>query len=133
MTVRDLMTTNAVSCRPEINLAALGALMWEHDCGLIPVVDDRETVTGVITDRDISIALSTRDKQPSKITAGEIMTMPAFVCSPDEAPAQGPASDHGPAVVERSRSFSAAIANEGSGLAIHLTKCRHRAAHDGWS
>jgi CBS domain-containing protein len=78
------MTTNAVSCRRETNLAALGALMWEHDCGLIPVVDGREAVTGVITDRDICIALSTRDRQPSKITAGEITTMPAFVCSPDD-------------------------------------------------
>lgn len=84
MKVRDRMTTNAVSCRPETNLAAVGALMWEHDCGLIPVVDDTEKVTGVITDRDICIALSTRDRQPSKITAREITTAPAFVCSPDD-------------------------------------------------
>ena len=84
MKVRDLMTTNAVSCRPDTNLAAVGALMWEHDCGLIPVVDDTERVSGVITDRDICIALSTRDKQPSRITAREITTAPAFVCSPDD-------------------------------------------------
>lgn len=84
MKVRDLMTTNAVSCRPETNLAAVGALMWEHDCGLIPVVDDTERVTGVITDRDICIALSTKDRQPSKITSREIATAPALVCSPDD-------------------------------------------------
>jgi CBS domain-containing protein len=78
------MTTNAAFCRRETNLAAVGALMWEHDCGLIPVLDDKEKVTGVITDRDICIALSTRDRQPSKITAGEITTAPAFVCSPDD-------------------------------------------------
>ena len=84
MKVRDLMTTNAVSCRPETNLAAVGALMWEHDCGLIPVVDETDKVTGVITDRDICIALSTRDRQPSKIMAREITTTPAFVCSPDD-------------------------------------------------
>ena len=84
MKVRDLMTTNAAFCRRETNLAAVGALMWEHDCGLIPVLDDKEKVTGVITDRDICIALSTRDRQPSKITAGEITTAPAFVCSPDD-------------------------------------------------
>jgi CBS domain-containing protein len=84
MKVRDLMTTNAIFCRPETNLAAVGALMWQHDCGFIPVVDDKEKVTGVITDRDICIALSTRDRQPSKITAREITTAPAFVCSPDD-------------------------------------------------
>jgi CBS domain-containing protein len=84
MKVRDLMTTSTVFCRPETNLAAVGALMWEHDCGLIPVVDDGEKVTGVITDRDVCIALSTRDRQPSKITAGEVTAAPAFVCSPDD-------------------------------------------------
>ena len=84
MKVRDIMSTNAVSCRPDTNLAAVGALMWEHDCGLIPVVDEAEQVTGVITDRDICIALSTRDRQPSKITAREITAAPAFVCSPDD-------------------------------------------------
>src|SRR5215467_1479891 len=76
MKVRDLMTTNAAFCRPETNLAAVGALMWEHDCGLIPVVDDPGKVTGVITDRDICIALSTRDRQPSKIMTREITTSP---------------------------------------------------------
>ena len=84
MKVRDIMSANAAFCRPETNLAAVGALMWEYDCGLIPVVDDTERVTGVITDRDICIALSTRDKQPSKIMAREITTAPAFVCSPDD-------------------------------------------------
>jgi CBS domain-containing protein len=84
MKVRDLMTTNAVFCRSETNLAAVGALMWEHDCGFIPVVDETEKVTGVITDRDICIALSTRDRQPSQITAGEVTTAPAFVCLSDD-------------------------------------------------
>jgi CBS domain-containing protein len=84
MKVRDLMTTNAVSCRSETNLAAVGALMWEHDCGFIPVVDEMEKVTGVITDRDLCIALTTRDRQPSYITAREVTTSPAFVCSPDD-------------------------------------------------
>jgi CBS domain-containing protein len=84
MKVRDLMTTNAAFCRPETNLAAVGALMWKHDCGFIPVVDHTEKVTSVITDRDICIALTTKDRQPSKITAGEITAAPAFVCSPDD-------------------------------------------------
>ena len=84
MKVRDLMTTNIAFCRSETNLAAVGALMWEHDCGFIPIVGDTEKVTGVITDRDICIALSTRDRQPSQITAREVTSVPAFVCSPDD-------------------------------------------------
>ena len=84
MKVRDLMTKTAVSCRSETSLAAAGALMWENDCGLLPIVSETGKVNGVVTDRDICIALSTRDGQSSQITAGEVAKPAAFVCSPDD-------------------------------------------------
>ena len=84
MKVRDLMTKNAVSCRSEMSLAAAGALLWENDCGLLPFVDEAGKVTGVVTDRDICIALSTRDGQPSRITVGEVVKPQALVCAPED-------------------------------------------------
>ena len=84
MKVRDIMSAAAVSCRSEMSLAAAGALMWENDCGLLPIVNDTGKVAGVITDRDICIALSTRDKQPSQMGIGEVARPSAFVCSPDD-------------------------------------------------
>lgn len=84
MKVRDIMTTNAVSCRSEMSLAAAGALMWENDCGLLPIVNESGRVTAVITDRDICIAVSTRDRLPSQITTGEVARPPAVICFPDD-------------------------------------------------
>ena len=84
MNVSDLMSKSAVPSRPEMTLAAAGALMWQNDCGLLPIVNHTGKVTGVITDRDICIALSTRDGPSSQITAGEVAKPSAFVCSPDD-------------------------------------------------
>jgi len=84
MKVCDVMTKTVASCRPETNLAAAGALMWQSDCGVLPVIDDRHRVTGVLTDRDICIALTTRDRRASAITVGEVVTGRAIVCAPDD-------------------------------------------------
>ncbi len=32
--------------------------MWDHDCGFVPIVDAAGRVAGVVTDRDICIALA---------------------------------------------------------------------------
>ena len=81
MKVSDLMTKPAASCRPETNLAAAGALMWENDCGVLPVLNDRQQVIGVITDRDICIALATRNGRASEITVADVCTHEPALCS----------------------------------------------------
>ena len=84
MKVRDIMTKTAFSCRSGMSLAEAGALMWEHDCGLLPLLNDAGKVIGVITDRDVCIALSTRDRLPSEIRIGEVARSSVIVCSPDD-------------------------------------------------
>lgn len=84
MKVRDLMTKTVACCHAETNLAAAGALMWETDCGILPVVDERSRVTGVLTDRDVCIALTTGDRRPSAVTVGQVSPPRAFVCGQDE-------------------------------------------------
>lgn len=83
MKVRDLMTETIASCHPETNLAAAGALMWETDCGVLPVVDERRKVIAVLTDRDACIFLTTSDRRASSVKVGDVVTMRAFVCAPD--------------------------------------------------
>ena len=56
MKVHQLMSRDVKSCRPDESLAAAARLMWDFDCGAIPVVDDERRVLGVITDRDICMA-----------------------------------------------------------------------------
>ena len=84
MKVRDLMTTNAITCSPETNLATAAGLMWDNDCGALPIVNVQGQVMGVITDRDICMAASTKDKPPSAITAWETASGKAITCGPDD-------------------------------------------------
>jgi CBS domain-containing protein len=82
MKVRDLMTRNVQSCEPNTNLAAATELMWKADCGVLPVVEDGK-LTGILTDRDICMALGTRNRPASEITAGEVATAEVATCTPD--------------------------------------------------
>jgi CBS domain-containing protein len=81
MKVREIMVSNLVWCHPETNLAAATALLWEHKCGILPVVDPDHRPIGVITDRDICIAVGTRGKLAQDITVGQVISGTVFACS----------------------------------------------------
>jgi CBS domain-containing protein len=80
MTVKDVMTEQVTTCRPETNLATAVALMWENDCGVLPVLADTGELAGIVTDRDICIALGTRNRLPSEITVREVMETTTLIC-----------------------------------------------------
>jgi CBS domain-containing protein len=82
------MTSNVATCRPEINLAAAAGLMWRYDCGVIPVVDGNQKVVGVITDRDICMAVAMNNRFASEIAVGEVISGEVFACSPDDEVSQ---------------------------------------------
>ena len=73
MTVRELQTSDVKTVSPDTDLAAVAQLMWDGDCGAVPVVSDDRTVVGMITDRDICIAAATRAKPPADIRASEVI------------------------------------------------------------
>jgi signal-transduction protein with cAMP-binding, CBS, and nucleotidyltransferase domain len=58
--------------------------MWEADCGFLPVVADDGKVLGVITDRDIAIALGTRPQLAAEIAVNEVMSEKLYACSPSD-------------------------------------------------
>lgn len=74
MLVNELSTRNVVSCLPETDLASVASLLWDHDCGILPVVDSNRNVIGVLTDRDICMALATRDRLASQLSARDVMS-----------------------------------------------------------
>ncbi len=59
MNVSDLMTTAVKSCVIGDSLQRAAQLMWENDCGVVPVLDGEGRVVGMITDRDICMAAYT--------------------------------------------------------------------------
>jgi CBS domain-containing protein len=60
MNTSDLMTTAVQSCHADDNLQRAMQIMWDHDCGVVPVVDRDNRVIGMITDRDVAVAAYTQ-------------------------------------------------------------------------
>ena len=84
MKVKDLMTTDVKHCGVETNLAAAAKIMWEGDCGAVPVTDERDRVVGVITDRDICIAAATRPRTEGEIPVKDVISKDLHTCSPGD-------------------------------------------------
>ena len=72
------------ACRPETNLAEAVKLMWEGDCGALPVVKSHGKVCGMITDRDICVAVATRGETADRIAVRDVTVGKAYTCAPDD-------------------------------------------------
>src|SRR6186997_1295126 len=84
MKVKDIMTTDVRTCSPDTNVGAAAALMLDADCGVLPVVDTEGKLVGVVTDRDMYIALATRNKRASQVTVGEVARKTVVTCGPED-------------------------------------------------
>jgi CBS domain-containing protein len=76
-----VMTRDVEACGPEADLASAAAIMWRRDCGAAPVVDGDGRVVGMITDRDICMALATRGQPATEVKVGEVMSHPVQACT----------------------------------------------------
>lgn len=79
----EIMSGEPRVCSPETNLAAAAALMLEADCGFLPVIQAGR-LAGVVTDRDLYIALATRNRLASQLTVADVLQTPVHTCRPDD-------------------------------------------------
>ena len=80
MNVQDIMTSDVQCCGPDTNLATAAKIMWDTDCGVLPVLNVEGQVLGVITDRDICMACATKNRAPSEITVRETVSRKTYTC-----------------------------------------------------
>lgn len=83
MRVQDIMTKDVCSCDSGTNAAVAAAMMWTQDCGSLPVLEDGRVV-GMVTDRDLFIALGTGNRNAGDLPVGEIMGREVFSCRPSD-------------------------------------------------
>ena len=62
MNVEHVMTREARTCGPHDSMTQAAQIMWESDCGCVPVVDADGKAIGMITDRDICMAAYTQGR-----------------------------------------------------------------------
>lgn len=84
MKVKEVMTPDPQAIWLTQSLADAAKLMWENDCGVLPIVKDGRTVIGMITDRDICMGAAMRDKTPSSISVEEVMTGQVYSVKPED-------------------------------------------------
>lgn len=80
MRVQDIMLRQPRVVKPTDCLAAAGTLMAEVGCGVLPVVDPDHVVVGILTDRDIALALTARNELASDVDVHEVMTSEVWTC-----------------------------------------------------
>jgi CBS domain-containing protein len=85
MNVRDVMTRDAKGCSPDTSLESVAMMMWDHNCGSIPVVDPTGTPIGLITDRDIAMSAALGHKPLWELTARDVLNGRAvYTCRADD-------------------------------------------------
>jgi CBS domain-containing protein len=85
MRVKDLMTQPPSTCNIHETANDAAKLMWEHDCGIIPVVDDEGRLAGVVTDRDVCMAAYFQGRRLTDIPIDAFMTRELVSCHAEDA------------------------------------------------
>jgi len=83
MKVWEVMTRAVKSCSAADSLDAAAQIMWDNDCGCVPVVDDDRRVVGIITDRDICMAAHLQGVALKDSQAASAMSKEVFTCDAD--------------------------------------------------
>jgi CBS domain-containing protein len=84
MKVQDIMTRDVKFCGPDTNLAEATEILWRNNCGTLPVLDSGRELMGLVTDRDMCIALGTRNCRASDLAVREVAMKPVFTCGPND-------------------------------------------------
>lgn len=83
--VGNVMTAGVLVCSADDTLARAAQLMWDGDCGIVPVVDARYRLEGVITDRDVCMAAYTQGRALREMCVADIMSRAVHRCSADDS------------------------------------------------
>ncbi|MBI4597726.1 MAG: CBS domain-containing protein [Candidatus Omnitrophica bacterium] len=85
MHIRELMTAEPEACLATESCAVVIGIMRRRNCGFVPVVDSHATkkIVGVVTDRDIALALGEANKLSSEVRVAECMMKRVKTIAPD--------------------------------------------------
>jgi len=83
--LKDFATSIVAVVEPETRALVAAQLMRRHHIGALVVVDAQEKTRpiGVLTDRDLVLALMAEGLDPNLFTAGDIMTVDPVLAHPD--------------------------------------------------
>lgn len=83
--VQDAMTRTVATCQAGDMLNRAAQLMWETDCGAVPIVDEGNKLIGMITDRDICMAAYTKGLPLRELPVTGTMSTQLHSCRPSDS------------------------------------------------
>ena len=82
--INEVMTHDPVTVETSTPVAEAAKLMRDHDTGAL-IVTENETVSGIVTDRDITVRAVADGQDPTSVTVGQVATTSAATLSPDQS------------------------------------------------
>lgn len=86
--VATFMHPDPKTCSATDSLNCAAQIMWESDCGAVPVVDGDGTLVGIVTDRDLCMAAYLRGQSLGGIDIGSVMSRELATVGPNDTLAQ---------------------------------------------
>lgn len=83
MQLREIMTRDVEVVKSDASLKQAAAKMKDLDVGLIPVCMG-EKLSGILTDRDITVRATAEGRDPSKTKVSDIMSPEVAYCFEDQ-------------------------------------------------
>ena len=84
MRVKERMTQPLATCHVNDGLHVAAQLMWDRNCGAVPVVNDDGQLVGILTDRDICMAAYVRGLPLDAILVNSVMTKHVISADPEQ-------------------------------------------------
>jgi CBS domain-containing protein len=78
------MTQPPQTCHVDTDLVMASRRMKETGCGTLAVIDHRGRVAGIVTDRDLALALADTRREASRIAVDKAMTHRVHACRPED-------------------------------------------------
>jgi len=81
MMIANLVRRDVMTCSIHDTLDHAAQVMWEHDIGCLPVIDEAGHIAGIVTDRDACMAAYTQGLPLRSIPVTSAMAKRVFTCT----------------------------------------------------
>lgn len=83
MQIREIMTPQVTTVRPDSPLVEIAKIMREEDIGSVPVTDNHQLL-GMVTDRDIVVRALVEGHDGLERTAADVMSPDVHCCTTED-------------------------------------------------
>ena len=82
MRVEELMTADVKTCRRDNSLRDAVELMFDNDCGCVPIVDENSKAVALLTDRDVCLSSYSDGRALAMADDSVLIVSPSQVIGP---------------------------------------------------